>query len=190
LLERITKFVFDNCGSPTSAKNISDFLKSQNLRVGVQTVQNYIRYLQEAFLIHRAGRYDIKGRKHLEFLEKYYAGDTGIRHSVMGYRSEDISKLLENVVYLELLRRGYGVQVGKLDNLEVDFVATKSNEKLYIQVSYLLASKEIEEREFRPLERIRDNYPKLVLTMDRVWDTQRDGILRRNIIDFLLSPPG
>ncbi len=187
LLEKITRFIFDNCSSITTAKKISDFLKSQHIRIGVQTVQNYISYLQDAFLINRTGRYDIKGKKHLELLDKFYFSDSGIRHSILKYKSEDIAKLLENIVYLELLRRGYEVSVGKLDSLEIDFIAEKTNEKLYIQVCYLLASKETEDREFAPLEKIEDNYPKIVLTMDKIWGGGRNGIIRKNIIDFLLE---
>ena len=187
LLERITKFIFDNCGSITTTKKISDFLKSQHIKIGVQTVQNYVTYLQNAFLIKKSTRFDIKGKKYLELFEKYYSNDTGIRHSILKYKSDDISKLLENVVYLELLRRGYTVFVGKIDNLEVDFIAERNDEKLYIQVSYILASKETEDREFGSLEKIDDNYTKMVLTMDKIWGNERNGILRKNIIDFLLE---
>jgi len=185
LLERITKFIFDNSGSITTAKKISDYLKSQNLSAGVQTVQNYISYIQEAFLINKAERYDIKGKRHLELYDKYYYNDSGIRHSVLKYRQEDISKLLENTVYLELIRRGYSVSFGKLDNLEVDFIAEKDSEKVYIQVCYLLSSKETEDREFGSLEKIGDNYKKMVLSMDKFWGSDRNGIIRMNIIDFL-----
>lgn len=187
LLTRITKFIFDNCGSITSTKKISDFLKSQKIKIGVQTVHNYISYLQDAFLIDKVQRYDIRGKKYLELFEKYYTSDTGIRHALLQYKRDDIAKLLENVVYLELLRRGYTVSIGRIDELEVDFIAEKNSEKLYIQVSYLLASKETEEREFRSLENITDNYKKIVLTMDRMWGDERNGILRKNIIDFLLE---
>lgn len=187
LLEKITRFIFDNCGSITTAKKISDYFKSQNLQVGGQTVQNYISYIQEAFLVNKAARYDIKGKKHLELYDKYYYNDSGIRHSVLKYRTEDISKLLENTVYLELIRRGYFVSVGKLDNLEVDFIAEKSTEKIYVQVCYLLGSKETEDREFGSLEKINDNYKKMVLSMDKYWGKDWNGIIRKNIIDFLLE---
>ena len=187
LLERITKFIFDNSGSITSAKRISDFLKSQQIRIGVQTVQNYISYLQDAFLINTASRYDIKGKKYLELLDKYYYHDSGIRHSVLRYRTDDIAVLLESAVYIELLRRGYTVSVGKLEDLEIDFIAERTNEKLYIQVCYLLSSKETEDREFAPLEKIGDNYTKIVLSTDKVWGSDRNGIKRINIIDYLLS---
>ena len=187
LLERITKFIFDNSGSITTAKKISDYLKSQNISAGVQTVQNYIFYIKEAFLINKAERYDIKGKRHLELYDKYYFNDSGIRHSLLKYRQDDISKLLENTVYLELIRRGYTVTFGKLDNLEVDFIAEKNSEKVYIQVCYLLGSKETEDREFGSLEKIPDNYKKMVLSMDKFWGRDRNGIIRMNIIDYLIG---
>jgi len=187
LLEKISAFVFDNCGSITSAKKIADYLKSQRLRCGVETVQNYIGYLQDAHLVHKARRFDLKGKRHLELYEKYYPGDIGIRHGVLGYRQQDIASLLESIVHLELLRRGYSVSVGKLGDLEVDFVAEKNGQISYIQVAYLLATGETEEREFRPLAKIPDNYPKMVLSMDKVWGEERDGIIRKNLIEFLLE---
>lgn len=190
LLEKITAFVFDNCGSITSAKKIADYLKSQKIRTGVDTVQNYIGYLQDAHLAYKTGRFDLKGKRHLELSEKYYASDIGIRHSVLGYRKSDIAGLLENIVYLELIRRGYTVSTGKFGDLEVDFVAKRNNEIIYIQVIYLLASPETEEREFKPLEKIQDNYQKMVLSMDTIWGNDRNGIIRKNIIDFLLRDGG
>ena len=187
LLEKITAFVFDNCGSITSSKKIADYLKSQHIKTGVDTVQNYISYLRDAHLVYKMGRFDLKGKRHLELHEKYYTSDVGIRHSVLGYKKNDIAGLLENIVYLELLRRGFTVSAGKFDDLEVDFVASRNDEVIYLQVTYLLASKEVEDREFKPLEKINDNYPKMVLSMDTIWGTNRNGIVRRNIIDFLLD---
>ncbi len=187
LLEKIAAFIFDNCGSITSSKKIADYLKSQRLKTGVDTVQNYIGYLNDAHLFSKSGRFDLKGKRYLELFEKYYSGDQGIRHSVLGYKKNDIAGILENVVYLELLRRGYTVSTGKYDDLEVDFVAEKNSVIKYIQVTYLLSSKETEDREFRPLEKIQDNYPKMVLSMDTVWGDNRNGIERKNIIDFLLE---
>lgn len=187
LFEKISAFVFDNIGNITSAKRISDYIKSQHIKVSVDTVQNYISFLKDAFIMFKAQRYDIKGRKHLEIYEKYYASDTGIRHSVLGYRYDDISFLLENIVYLELLRRGYRVSIGKFDNYEVDFIAQKNDEKKYFQVSYLLGSQETIEREFRPLLKIKDNYEKIVLSMDKIWGEDKEGVKRVNIIDFLLD---
>ncbi len=189
LLEKIASFVFDNCGNVTSAKNIADFLKSQKIRASVETVQNYISHLKDAFLVHACGRYDLKGKRHLELLEKYYAIDLGIRHSLLGYRQQDIGGILENIVYLELLRRGYTVTTGRYDSLEVDFVAEREGEIIYIQVTYLLASSETENREFRPLEKIEDNFPKMVLSMDKIWGTGRNGITRKYLPDFLLDLP-
>ena len=188
VFERITSFVFDNIGNITSAKRISDYIKSQNIKVSVDTVQNYISYLSDAFLTFKAQRYDIKGKKHLEIYEKYYSSDSGIRHSVLGYRYDDISILLENIVYLELLRRGYKVTIGKLDSYEVDFIAQKNNEKIYFQVTYLLSDKKTVEREFRSLLKINDNYQKIVLSMDKIWGDNKKGVKRINIIDFLMNP--
>lgn len=187
LFEKISSFVFDNIGNITSAKRISDYIKSQHIKVSVDTVQNYISFLKNAFIMFKAQRYDIKGRKHLEIYEKYYASDTGIRHSVLGYRYDDISLLLENIVYLELLRRGYRVSIGKFDTYEVDFIAQKNDEKIYFQVAYLLSEETTIEREFRPLLKINDNYQKIVLSMDRIWGEDKEGIKRMNIIDFLLG---
>ncbi len=187
LLEKITAFVFDNCGSITSSKKIADYLKSQHIKTGVDTVQNYISYLRDAHLVYKMGRFDLKGKRHLELHEKYCTSDVGIRHSVLGYRKKDIAGLLENIVYLELLRRGFTVSAGKVGDLEVDFVASRNDEMIYLQVTYLLASKEVEDREFKPLEKINDNYPKMVLSMDTIWGTNRNGIVRKNIIDFLLD---
>ena len=187
LLEKITAFVFDNCGSITSSKKIADYLKSQHIKTGVDTVQNYISYLRDAHLVYKMGRFDLKGKRHLELHEKYYTSDVGIRHSVLGYKKNDIAGFLENIVYLELLRRGFTVTAGKFDDLEVDFVASRNDEMIYLQVTYLLAPKDVEDREFKPLEKINDNYPKMVLSMDTIWGTNRNGIVRRNIIDFLLD---
>ena len=130
-LERITKFIFDNCGNIISAKKISDYLKSQRASVTVDTIQNFLQYLQSAFLIFKTSRFDIKGKRHLEFLEKYYMGDIGLRHGFIGYRDSDISGILENIVYLELLSRGYKVSVGKLSNLEIDFIAEQQGNREY-----------------------------------------------------------
>jgi predicted AAA+ superfamily ATPase len=186
-LKNITRFVFDNCGQIVSSKRISDYLKSQKIRITVDTVQNYLHYLQNAFLISKTSRYDLKGKRHLEFYEKYYMGEIGMRHGFIGYRKDDISGLLENIVYLELLKRGYNVSIGKLEDKEIDFIAEKEKSRLYFQVAYLLASPETEIREFSPLERINDNYTKIVLSMDKDWGEERRGILRKNIIQFLLE---
>lgn len=186
-LERILSFAFDNCGSPVSARGIAAFFKNQQTRITVDTVLAYLAHLCDAFLLFRTGRFAIKGRKHLEFQDKYYLGDLGLRHALFGYREGDIGGLLENVVYLELLRRGYQVQVGMVDQAEIDFVAERNGQRLYLQVAYLLAGPEIIQREFGNLERIPDQHPKLVLSLDEAGPDQRNGIRRRHLVDFLLE---
>lgn len=187
LLENITRFVFDNIGNNFSAKSIADYLKSQNIKIGTDTAVNYLRHLVSAYLLYKAMRFDIKGKKLLEINEKYFLGDIGIRHALLGYRELDISGILENIVYLELLRRGYKVNIGKLQNAEIDFIATKQNSLIYLQVTYLLASKDTIKREFESLLQIKDNYPKFVLSMDEDFGNDYKGIKRINIVDFLKS---
>ncbi len=187
LLENLTKYIFDNIGNIFSAKKITDFLKSQNLKVGVETIQNYLSYLGSTFVIHKVPRYDIKGKRLLELHEKYYLGDIGLRHALLGFRESDISGILENIVFLELKRRGYSVHLGKMGTREIDFIATKENKKIYIQVAYLLPSKETITREFSVLQQIKDNYPKYVITMDTIFGHDFDGIKRVNLIDFLMD---
>jgi predicted AAA+ superfamily ATPase len=187
LLENIARYLFDNIGNTLSAKRIADYLKSQRLRVGVDTVQNYLGYFTEALLAHKVLRYDMKGKRHLELHEKYYLNEIGIRHALLGYREADIGGILENIVFLELKRRGYSVSIGKLGDREVDFIATRKSEKIYIQVAYLLGSAETIDREFGVLKSIPDNYPKFVLSLDSVFGEDFDGIRRINLIDFLLS---
>jgi len=187
LLERIARFIMDNTGQVVSANSIAKYLKSQRLKVSVDTVLNYLSYFQEALLTHKTSRYDIKGRKLLELHEKYYLGDIGLRHAQLGYREGDISQVLENIVCLELLARGYAVNVGKLGDREIDFIAVKDNEKMYIQVTYLLESEQTIKREFTPLLDIPDNYPKLVLSMDSFFGEDYQGVRCMNLVDFLLS---
>ena len=187
LLENIARYLFDNIGQVFSAKRIADYLKSQRLRVGVETVQNYLGYFQEALIAHKVPRYDLKGKRLLEIHEKYYLGDTGLRHALLGYREADISGILENVVFLELKRRGYQVSIGKLGDREVDFVAIREGEKLYIQVAYLLATPETVAREFGVLRDIPDNYPKFVLSLDTAFGKDFEGIRRLNLVDFLVD---
>lgn len=187
LLEKIILFLMDNIGNTFSAKTISDFLKSQGRKLSTETVYNYLRALESAFVIYKVPRYDIKGKRILETQEKYFLNDLGLRHAIMGYRENDISGILENVVYLELLRRGYTVTIGKQDTKEVDFVAVHRDEKLYVQVCYLLADDTVTKREFSPLVAIDDNYEKLVLSMDKTFDFNIEGIRRKNLIDFLMD---
>jgi predicted AAA+ superfamily ATPase len=186
LLENITKYLFDNIGNLFSAKKVSDYLKSQKIQVSMETIQNYISYFVSTFAIHKVPRYDIKGKRHLELNEKYYLGDIGLRHALLGYREADISGILENIVYLELKRRNYHVFIGKIGTKEVDFIAEKNNRKIYIQVAYLLSSSKTLEREFSSLQSIQDNYPKYVLSMDTILGNDFNGIERINLVDFLL----
>ena len=187
LLERVINYLIMNVGNNFSATSISKFFKSENRKVSVETILNYIKAAEEAFLIYKVSRDDLIGKKILNVNEKYYIADHGIRESILESNQRDINQIFENIIYLELLRKGYNIKVGKVDNLEVDFVCTKGNEKLYIQVAYLLASPETIEREFSLLEKINDNYPKYVISMDE-FDMSRNGIRHINIIDFLMKP--
>ena len=162
-------------------------MKSQKMKVGIETVLNYVSYILSTFALHKVPRYDIRGKRILELNEKYYLGDIGMRHALLGYRESDISGILENIVFLELKRRGYQVYVGKYGNQEIDFIAEKENRKIYMQVTYLLASPETIEREFSVLNRIKDNYPKYVVSMDTAFGSDFEGIQRINILDFLLD---
>lgn len=186
LLESIVLYLMDNVGNTFSAKTISDFLKSQGRKLSVETVYNYLKALENAFLIHKVARFDIKGKRILETQEKYYLSDLGLRHAVMGYRDNDIAGILENTVYLELLRRGFSVKIGKQGVTEVDFVANKTDERIYIQVCYILTP-ENTDREFAPLEAIADNYEKMVLSADTLLQINRGGIRQKNIVDFLMN---
>ncbi|MCK4506376.1 MAG: ATP-binding protein [Candidatus Aegiribacteria sp.] len=186
LLRRICAFVFDNVGNILSAKKIVDFFKSQRISMGLETVLNYLSHMEDAYLIHRVGRYDIKGKRHLELGAKYFVNDLGIRNAFIGYREADISGLLENLVFLELHRRGYRLSIGGTGGYEIDFVAEKSGELEYYQVAYLLASPETVEREFHSLELIKDNYPKTVISMDEMYP-DRNGIKHINLQEFLAN---
>ena len=186
LLERVISYLIINVGNNFSATSISKFFKSENRKVSVETILNYIKAAEESFLIYRVSRDDLIGKKILNVNEKYYIADHGMREAILGSNQRDINQIFENIIYLELLRKGYNVRVGKVDNLEVDFVCTKRNEKIYVQVAYLLASPETIEREFTSLEKIDDNYPKYVISMDE-FDMSRNGIIHINIIDFLMN---
>lgn len=187
LLESLIKFLASNVGSIVSYKKISDYLTSSGRKTSSMTIENYIRMLESAYIVYRARRYDLKGKQILKTLEKFYIVDTGIRNQLTGLRNTDYGHTLENVVFFELLRRGYVVNIGKNDSLEIDFVATKPKEKLYIQVSASILDDSTRNRELRPLSAIHDSYPKYILTMDRSIITDIEGIKVVNIIDFLLS---
>jgi predicted AAA+ superfamily ATPase len=186
LLERIITFVLANVGQSFSATSIAKYFKNEKRRVSTDTVLNYIKACEEAYLFYRVKRQDIKGKKILEVAEKYYVVDHGMREAVYGRNAEDIGSVLENIVCMELLRRGYAVTVGTIDREEIDFVAVKNKEPIYIQVAYLMPTKATQERKFNNLLKIEDNYPKYVVSMDEV-NMSRSGIKHMNIKDFLLS---
>ena len=186
LLEKIITYVIANIGNTFSATSISKFFKSENRKTSPETILNYIKVCEEAFLIYKVQRNDLIGKKILSVNEKYYIADHGIREAIFENNQRDINQILENIIYIEMLRRGYEVKIGKINDLEVDFICTKYEEKIYIQVTYLLASEETIEREFSVLELIKDNFPKYVISMDQ-FDMSRNGIKHYNMIDFLLG---
>lgn len=186
LLERIIMYVVANIGHTFSAKSLSDFMKSENRKAAPETVYNYIKACENACLFHRVKRQDLVGKKILQLQEKIYLADHGIREAIYGKNSRDIDQVLENIVYMELLRRGYEVTVGKMNQKEVDFIAEMRGEKLYVQVCYLLASEQVKEREFSALLAINDNFPKYVVSMDELEQSYL-GIKHMNIRDFLQS---
>ena len=185
VFDRVVKYLFDNIGNITTAKKIADYFKSQKVKVSVDTVLNYITYLETSLIINRVPRYDIKGKKFLEFHDKVFLNDIGLRNGLIGYREKNINGLLENIVYKELQSRGYKVSVGVLNQLEIDFIAEKQNDIKYIQVCYLLNSEDTVEREFGSLEKISNNYEKIVVSMDKFFPEERNGIIHKYLIDFL-----
>ena len=185
LLERILAYVTANIGNTFSSTAISKFLKSEGRRIAPETILNYLHAGSEAFLFYPVKRKELIGKKILSVQEKYYLADHGIREAVIGGNMQDINLILENIVFIELKRRGYSINIGKYENKEVDFVATRQSQQIYIQVCYLLASPETIEREFGIYKNIPDNYPKYVLSLDE-FDMSRDGIIHMNIRDFLL----
>jgi len=187
LLEKIILYITENIGNIFSAKRISDFMKSTGRSLAVETVYNDVEALQNALYLYKVSRYDLRGKKILETMEKYYIADTGLRFCLMSFSDTAINGLLENIVFIELLRRGYKVSIGKLGEYEIDFVAEKSGTREYIQVAYLLSSPEVIEREYRPLRLINDNYKKQILTLDELPEADDDGIVRRNIRDWLVE---
>ncbi len=186
LLEKIVKYVFENIGNMFSAKKVADYFKNQQRKVDIETVYNYLEALEAAFIIYRVPRYDLRGKDVLQTNEKYLMGDQGLKYAVLGYKDRDISGILENIVFLELKRRGYLVYVGKFGNKEIDFVAEKREQKVYVQVAYKLAEASTVEREFGALLGIRDHYPKYVVTMEDFWQDNIEGIKHKNLAEFLL----
>lgn len=186
-LERIVKFAFDNIGRTFSAASIAKYLKSENRSIDNETVYSYLSKLESAFILHRCSRYDLQGKELLKTQEKFYVCDPAMRYSVLGYKPDSVAAMLENVVYLELLRRGYEVNIGQLADGEIDFVATHGGTKLYIQVTQEIRSEKTEQREYERLLGIRDNYPKYVLRTDEFAGGNYEGIKSMHVADFLLS---
>ncbi len=186
LLECVVKFIFDNVGNIVSSKKIADTLTSYGRKTTSVTAENYVKALTDAFILYKAERYDVQGKHHLKSLEKYYVVDVGFRCLLLGNRGRDTGHILENIVYLELLRRGYKVYIGKVDELEIDFVAERSGEKEYYQVAATVMDESTLNRELAPLKRISDNYPKYIITMDEI-PMDEDGIKIVNVIDFLMK---
>ena len=186
-LERIVKFAFDNVGRTFSAKSISDYLKSEHRVIDNETVYSYLEKLEGAYILHRCSRYDIQGKELLKTQEKFYLADTALRYSVLGYTQTSVAAMLENVVYLELLRRGYSVNIGKTPDGEIDFIAERQGDKLYVQVTKEIKSAETEQREYDRLLEIHDNYPKYVLMTDDFAGGNYKGIKTMHVADFLLA---
>lgn len=187
MLESVMLFTLDNIGNQLSTKKIADTMTSAGRKIDVRTVEKYINSLQECYILYQAKRYNIKGKQLLRSLEKYYAVDMGLRYAMLGSQSFDVGHALENVVYLELLRRGYKVYVGKIDDLEVDFVAIAPQGITYFQVSATVRDAKTLEREIASLKAINDSHPKYLLTLDEDPDANYDGIIRTNVLAWLIN---
>lgn len=187
MLESVIRFVFDNIGNSLSSKRIADTMTSSGRKIDVKTVEKYITALQQSFIIYEAKRYDVKGKEYLKLMEKYYAVDIGLRFLLLGQKANDVGHILENVVYLELIRRGYKVFVGKVDDVEIDFVAQNYEGNLYVQVSATVRDKSTLERELKPLQIVKDNYQKLLLTLDDDPAVDFNGIKQINVLEWLLT---
>lgn len=186
MLESVIRFLLDNLGSQLSTKKISDTMTSNGRKINVRTVESYVSSLMESYIIYQAKRYDIKGRQYLKTLEKYYVVDIGLRNTMLGQAGRDAGHILENIVYLELIRRGYEVCVGKMGDVEIDFVARDETGRKYIQVAATVRDEKTLERELRPLQKIQDNYPKCILTLDMDPVADYEGIRKINALDYLL----
>lgn len=187
LLENITQFVFDNIGNIFNASSIVKYLKNQQIKNSVPTIQTHVCYLSDAFIVHRIRQFDLKGKEYLDTNAKYFVGDLGLRHAILGYKESDIAGMLENIVYLELCRNDYNVSIGKLGSREIDFIAEKEGRVVYIQVAYIMPDMKTVDREFSVLESVRDNHPKYVISMDPLLIKRESGIKHINLFDFLLN---
>ena len=187
VLKSVTRFLFDNIGLELSSKKIADTLTSSSRKSDPKTIEKYVGALEESFIVYRAGRYNIKGREYLKSLEKYYVSDIGLRNFMLGKKAMDVGHILENIVYLELLRRRYDVYVGKIDDAEVDFVAQTQDGNTYIQVAASVRDEQTLQRELRPLKAVKDNYPKMILTLDDDPPGDYNGIARMNALDWLMG---
>ena len=186
-LERVAKYTFNNVGNTFSAKSISNYLKSEQRKIDNETVYSYLEKLQKAYILHRCSRYDLQGKSILKTQEKFYLADISLRYAVLGYTIDSVASSLENIVYLELKRRGYDVCIGKYKDKEIDFVATKQNEKIYVQMTQEIKSEKTQKREYEQLLEIKDNYPKYVVLTDDFAGGNYQGIKTMHITDFLLS---
>jgi len=190
VLESIVKFLGGSIGSPISAKRISDAINASGRRISVNTVDRYLRALTDSFLFYKVDRFDIRGKQNLKTLGKYYIVDTGLRNMLVSGSSPDLGHVLENIIYLELIRRGYDVSIGKLAEKEIDFVASDNNGIAYYQVSASTLDADTLARELEPLRKIADNHPKYLLTLDEYMPAANyDGIRKLNVLDWLLAPP-
>jgi predicted AAA+ superfamily ATPase len=187
MLESLIRFAFDSIGSRLSTKRISDTMNADGRRIDVKTVERYFRALMDSYILYQAKRYDIKGKQYLKTQEKYYVADLGMRYLLLGKRGADVGHMLENIVYLELLRRGYRVYIGKVDETEVDFVAMDRSGQTYFQVAATVREQATLEREIAPLRKISDHYPKYILTLDEDPDADYDGIRRLRALDWLMG---
>lgn len=187
MLESVVRFTFDNIGNYLSTKKIADAMTSDGRKIDTKTVEKYIAALLESYVLYQAGRYDVKGKQYLKTLEKYYVVDIGLRRVLLGSKAMDVGHILENVVYLELLRRGYNVYVGKVNDLEIDFVASNERGQAYFQVAATVRSEEVLCRELAPLQQLTDNYPKYILTLDNDPEADYEGIRRINALEWLVE---
>ncbi|MDO5774992.1 MAG: ATP-binding protein [Spirochaetales bacterium] len=186
-LQSVAEFVFDNIGLEVSSKKIADTMTSSGRKIDSRMVENYLSSLVETYIVYKVKRYNIKGKEYLKSLEKYYVADIALRSALLGRKAMDVGHILENIVYLELIRRRYDVYVGKIDEAEVDFVAQSQDGNIYIQVAATVRDEQTLERELRPLKAIKDNYPKMILTLDDDPQGDYDGIIRKNALEWLME---